>query len=98
MEQIHSRNARTIESLNFLLFNFSNNSLFFGVSHNEIFDFFTRICVFKTCVNFAIVILLIAFVALANVSEGFKDFSRGRAIMDFPVDDGKDFSMESQQL
>ena len=39
---LHSKNARTTESLNFLLFNFCNNCLFVEVSNNEIFDFLTR--------------------------------------------------------
>jgi len=36
---IHSRNARTTESLNFLLFNFCNNYLLVEVSNKEIFEF-----------------------------------------------------------
>ena len=35
--QIHSRNARTTESVNFMLFNFWNNCLFVEVHNNEIF-------------------------------------------------------------
>jgi len=36
-----NRNARTTESLNFLLFNFCNCCLFVDVSNNDIFDFLT---------------------------------------------------------
>jgi len=34
----HSKNAKTTESLNFLLFNFCNNCVFVEVSKNDILD------------------------------------------------------------
>jgi len=47
---LHSKNARTTESLNFSLFNFCNNFLFIEVSNNEIFDFrTTNSCFFILC-------------------------------------------------
>jgi len=47
---LHSKKARTTESLNFLLFNFCNNCFFVEVSNNEIFDFRTSYsCFSKFC-------------------------------------------------
>jgi len=40
-DSLQFRNARTAESLNFLLFNFCNNWLFVEVANNEVFDFLT---------------------------------------------------------
>jgi len=39
VQQLHSKNARTAKSLNFLVLNICNNCLFVEVSYNEIFDF-----------------------------------------------------------
>jgi len=51
--RLHSKNARTSESLNFLLYNFCNNCLFIKVFNNGIFDFLTIqvIRVFSVFVN-----------------------------------------------
>jgi len=48
---MHSRNARTTESLNFLIFIFCNNCLFVEVSDKEIFDFLTSNSCFYIFVN-----------------------------------------------
>jgi len=49
--RLHSKNARTTEPLNFLLFNFCNNCLFVEVSNNEIIDFLTS-AVIRVFFNF----------------------------------------------
>jgi len=51
--RLHSKNARTTESLNFLLLNFCNNCSFVEVSNNDILDFLTSaaIRVFSIFVN-----------------------------------------------
>jgi len=51
--RLHSKNARTTESLNFLFLNFCNNCLFVEMSNNDILDFLTStvIRVFLIFVN-----------------------------------------------
>jgi len=48
--RLYPQNARTTQSLNFLLFNFCNSCLFVDVSNSDTFDFITsNSCFFDFC-------------------------------------------------